>query len=98
MAKQPNRAAAGTSATKVGKKSAAKPGRKTASKARKTAKPRRSAAKAAVSAEERERMIAEAAYFKAEHRGFAGDTREEDWHQAAAEIDEMLAPRRGKKG
>lgn len=43
-----------------------------------------------VDAEERYRMIAEAAYFLAEKRGFTGGDRGEDWRQAEAEIDRML--------
>ena len=44
----------------------------------------------AVSAEERHRMIAEAAYYRAEHRGFAGGNVEDDWFQAEREIDHGL--------
>jgi hypothetical protein len=43
-----------------------------------------------ISAEVRERMIAEAAYYKAEHRGFAGGTPERDWYEAESEIDALL--------
>jgi len=43
-----------------------------------------------VTAEERYRMIAEAAYFHAEKRGFLGGDVAEDWLQAEAEIDRML--------
>lgn len=43
-----------------------------------------------VSAEERYRMIAEAAYFRAEKRGFVGGDIAEDWIQAEAEIDRNL--------
>jgi hypothetical protein len=42
------------------------------------------------SAEERYRMIAEAAYFRAENRGFTGGNVAEDWLQAEAEIDRYL--------
>jgi hypothetical protein len=45
----------------------------------------------AVSAEERQRLIAEAAYFIAERRGFAGGSPDEDWRQAEAEVDSRLA-------
>lgn len=44
----------------------------------------------AVTAEERYRMIAEAAYFLAEKRGFQDDRVAEDWLQAEVEIDRML--------
>ena len=35
-------------------------------------------------------MIAEAAYYRAEHRGFVGGDTADDWLQASAEIDNML--------
>lgn len=43
-----------------------------------------------VTAEERYRMIAEAAYFRAEKRGFLDGSVAEDWLQAEMEIDQML--------
>ena len=43
-----------------------------------------------VSAEERRRMIAEAAYFRAERRGFSGGQSLEDWVAAEAEVDARL--------
>lgn len=42
-----------------------------------------------VDVEQRQRMIAEAAYFLAEHRGFGGDPLQ-DWLTAEAEIDSWL--------
>ncbi len=44
-----------------------------------------------VSAEERQRMIATAAYLRAERRGFAPGHETEDWLEAEAEIDRRLA-------
>ncbi|MHB8347779.1 MAG: DUF2934 domain-containing protein [Acidiferrobacterales bacterium] len=41
----------------------------------------------AISAEDRRRMIAEAAYYRAERRGFAGGDPIEDWLTAEAEIE-----------
>lgn len=38
-------------------------------------------------ADQRTRMIAEAAYYKAESRGFSGDCAMDDWLWAEAEID-----------
>ncbi len=38
----------------------------------------------------REQMIAVAAYFRAQHRGFQGGNSEDDWLAAEAEIDAML--------
>jgi len=40
--------------------------------------------------EERERMIAEAAYFRAERRGFAQGNELLDWLEAEAEIDSLI--------
>ncbi len=47
-------------------------------------------AKAIVTSEERHRMIAEAAFYLAEKRGFAPGHAESDWAQAAQAIDEMI--------
>jgi hypothetical protein len=41
--------------------------------------------------QERYRMIAEAAYFLAERRGFIGGSPDEDWLQAEAEVERRLA-------
>lgn len=46
-----------------------------------------------VSAEERERLIAMAAYYRAERRGFAPDGELQDWYEAAAEIERQLGLR-----
>jgi len=43
-----------------------------------------------VTPEERYRMIEEAAYYRAEKRGFLGGDMAEDWSRAEAEIDQML--------
>lgn len=40
---------------------------------------------------QREHMIAEAAYFRAERRGFQGGDPLDDWLQAEAEVDRMTA-------
>lgn len=42
--------------------------------------------------EARRRRIAEAAYFKSEHRGFAPGMELEDWLEAESEIDDALRP------
>jgi hypothetical protein len=44
----------------------------------------------AVTAEERARMVAEAAYFRAQSRGFRNGDPVRDWAEAEAEIDAML--------
>ena len=54
------------------------------------AKPSASTAGKFVTPEKRFQMIAEAAYYKAEHRGFAPGGTETDWLCAENEIDEML--------
>lgn len=41
--------------------------------------------------EERHHMIAEAAYFRAEHRAFQGANLERDWLESEVEIDNLLA-------
>lgn len=43
-----------------------------------------------LSPEERQRMIAEAAYYRALQRGFSGGDSVEDWLAAEREIDERL--------
>lgn len=44
----------------------------------------------ALAEEDRQRMIAEAAYYLAERRGFAGGNPTEDWLQAEQAVDRML--------
>jgi hypothetical protein len=43
-----------------------------------------------VTAEQRRRMIAEAAYFRAQRRGFEGGDPMEDWLAAEADVERML--------
>lgn len=50
--------------------------------------------KTPITAEVRWRMIAEAAYFKAQRRGFTGGDARRDWAEAEAEIDAWLLDRR----
>lgn len=40
--------------------------------------------------EERRRMVAEAAYFRAEHNAFQGGDPNDDWYRAEAEIDALF--------
>jgi hypothetical protein len=48
-----------------------------------------------ISPEERHRLIAEAAYYRASRRGFGSGTEVEDWLAAEAEIDgKLLGPGR----
>jgi hypothetical protein len=74
------------------KKTAAAPApskaRKKSPTAAKAAKPRHG-----IPPEERQRLIAQAAYLRAERRGFSGGSPEQDWLLAEAEIDAMLMKR-----
>jgi hypothetical protein len=51
-----------------------------------------------VSSEQRLAMIREAAYYKAEKRGFTGGNDAQDWADAEREIDELLAKARAIYG
>ena len=46
-----------------------------------------------VSPEERHRMIAETAYYRASKREFSGEAQLEDWLSAEAEVDTLLLGR-----
>lgn len=72
-----------------------KPAVKTAAGKTSAKQPRAKKANA-VSAEERRRLIAEAAYFKAERRGFPEGGALEDWVEAEAEIDALLDARQSR--
>ena len=76
-----SRISIGATGQKVAKSSSAKPvaGKK------KTAYSRKPVGDGA----DRYRMIATAAYFRAEHRGFTGGDPVEDWLAAEAEIDRL---------
>ena len=49
-----------------------------------------------VSAETRRAMIAQAAYLRAERRGFTAGSEEEDWLAAEAEVDALLRAGNGR--
>lgn len=55
---------------------------------------RKSGVSALPSAEQRHRMISEAAYYIAEHRGFAAGDTIHDWLQAEKQIDSQLSSAR----
>lgn len=55
-----------------------------------TAKAARRGNSDTVSADERGRMVAMAAYYRAEHRGFAPGGELADWFAAEAEIEQQL--------
>ena len=70
--------------------------------ANKVSKPRTSTKKSVasksgtISSEDRSRMIAEAAYYLAEQRGFAGGDPMQDWLDAEEMIDHVLIDPKGK--
>jgi hypothetical protein len=78
----------------------------TAAKSTRRAKPAESAESGqpersryrAITPEQRHQMIAEAAYARAEKRGFQGGSPEEDWLQAESEIDALLLRSRKERG
>jgi len=53
--------------------------------------PSPSSSATSISAEQRHRMIAEAAYLIAEQRDFKGEAALDDWRQAEAEVDRRIA-------
>jgi hypothetical protein len=61
-----------------------------------TGKPLAASTRARITPGERHRRIAEAAYFKAEQHGFSGRDPAQDWYEAEAEIEALLARKRGK--
>lgn len=63
-------------------------------KAKATATVKTFPAKTAITAEDRHRLIAEAAYFRAEARGFCGGDPLEDWLAAEAEVDRARSEHR----
>lgn len=63
---------------------------KRAGRAPRLANPRNDTALRPVAPEERQRMIAKAAYLRAERRGFAGGGELQDWLVAEVEIDALL--------
>jgi hypothetical protein len=73
-----------------GKKPGATVARKTITKAKKPAQLEPTPGKT-VTPEERWRMVAEAAYLRAESRGFSGGNPTDDWLAAEEEIDKILS-------
>ncbi len=61
----------------------------TSARQRKTTKARQKPV--SVSKEQRRQMIAEAAYFRAEQRGFQGGNADADWLLSEKEVDELLS-------
>ena len=67
---------------------AAAPKTKTATP--KPAAPAKGNGDARITPEQRYRMICDAAYYRAERRGFVGGSPSDDWIAAEAEVDELL--------
>jgi hypothetical protein len=82
--------AAGTGTSLPGKTSPRRPRAQIEPKTKVKAKGNSGAPVKSVTAEERLAMIAQAAYFNAEQRGFAPGGETEDWLRAEAEIDALL--------
>ena len=77
-------------ATKTAK-TARKPASKRKAPAAKSTRSKRKAAVINISDDQRLSMIAEAAYFKAEKRGFSGGNPVDDWLAAESEVDALLS-------
>ena len=74
------------------KKPPATVARKTVTKAKKASPPQAETAPPhTVTPEERWRMVAEAAYLRAEKRGFSGGNPTDDWLAAEAEVEKILS-------
>jgi hypothetical protein len=84
------KAAASASAAKAAPAPIAKPVAPPAA-AQRTPAPAASAPKAKVDAKERQRLIAEAAYYRAQKRGFAPGHEVQDWVAAEKDVDARLA-------
>jgi len=94
-AKKPAKATASKTVKKAAKKTAPRAAstKKAAAKPtvrKKTAAPRRTIKKPVMSTEEHWRLVAEAAYLRAERRGFVGGDPVDDWLAAEAEISTRL--------
>jgi hypothetical protein len=84
---------------KVTKKTSASRKKTTVSKAKTRKKaPAKAAPPKMVSVEERYRMVAESAYYKALNRGFSDGDPQKDWYEAEAEVEAGLKKRRASGG
>ena len=81
---------AGKQATADVKTAAKQAVRKTAPKKTLTSATKATQKATTLSAEERRRLIAEAAYLRAEQRGFIGGDPVQDWMEAEADLDNRL--------
>ena len=85
----------GTRTTTTRKKTASR--KVTAAKATRTSSGATKASRKTTSADLRQRMIAEAAYYLAERRGFMGGDPKQDWLDAEANIDATLIDSKARK-
>lgn len=83
--------AADTKTATEKKSKTAKTSAKTTTTKRKSPARKSSSATLEISAEQRQGMIAEVAYYKAEKRGFSGGSPVDDWLAAESEVDALLA-------
>lgn len=95
VATKPTPSKAATAKSTTSAKKPSKAVTTTSTKANGQAAPRKRTAKStnvsgAVTPEQRYRMICDAAYFRAEQRGFIGGSPEQDWRDAEIEIDQKL--------
>ena len=89
-APKPKKKTAESGKTSRGAKSAARPRTAAKTAPKKTVAAKAERGSATISREQRQAMVAEAAYFMAERRGFAGGDPEQDWREAEAEINTLL--------
>lgn len=84
---------ANTTKTTAPRASKSTPAKKPPHAAAATRKPRARASSADISPDLRQQMIAEAAYLRAEQRGFGAGDPLDDWLAAEREVDLLLAER-----
>jgi hypothetical protein len=85
------KAASSAGAAKAAPAPIAKPVAPPQATAPRAAAPSAAAPKARVDAKERQRLVAEAAYYRAQKRGFAPGHEVQDWIAAEKEVDARLA-------
>jgi hypothetical protein len=89
--KPPAKAAAATKKATRTAKATATTRKKTAKKSTGTRRSRMAESELVISADERRQWIAEAAYLRAEARGFVGGDTTRDWLEAESEVDARIS-------
>ena len=87
-----------TSTRKSASKAAGKTGKKKAASPKTTVTANRKASAKVISPQERWQMIADAAFFRAESRGFAPGGEIADWLAAEMEVDALLMGKSSRSG